>query len=199
MSERQRLPKLIEDNKLIHLKKEINGKIKKLLKENETDITDINHLMYAAATVITERITKPGKKVKNRSNKDSWKIRIQRQISNWRRELTESGLGSDNIKLNIKERKIFQKYKVTNAIEIAQLIEELKQIVQVNAQRMRRYEKRKTSTFKIKCSRKTQNNSTNVWEQKLQQLTTTHIWKKLSFTGSHYGKRKCNTMKKQIG
>jgi hypothetical protein len=47
------------------------------------------------------------KKVKNRRNKDSWKIRIQRQISNWRRELsilTESGSGSNNIKLNIKNR-----------------------------------------------------------------------------------------------
>jgi hypothetical protein len=53
MSERQRLPKLIENNKLIHLKKEINGIIEGLLKEDETDITDINPLIYAAATVIT--------------------------------------------------------------------------------------------------------------------------------------------------
>jgi hypothetical protein len=60
MSERQRLPKLIE-NKLIHLKKEINGIIEELLKEDETDITDMNHLIYGAATVITERIAKPGK------------------------------------------------------------------------------------------------------------------------------------------
>jgi hypothetical protein len=112
--------------------------IEELLKEDETDI---NHLIYASGTVITERITKPGKKVKKRRNKDSWKIRIQRQISNWRVELsilTESGLSSDNIKLNIKKRKIFQKYKVTNAIEIAQLIEELKQKMQAKAQRKRR-------------------------------------------------------------
>jgi hypothetical protein len=110
MYERQRLPKLIENNKLIHLKNEINGIIEELLKEDETDITDMNHLIYAAATVITERITKPGKKVKNRRNKDSWKIRIQRQISNWRRELsilTESGLSSENIKLNIKKEENF--------------------------------------------------------------------------------------------
>jgi hypothetical protein len=88
MSERQRLPKLIENNKLIHLKKEINGIIDELLKEDETDITDINHLIYAAATVITKRITKPGKKVRDRRNKVSWKIRVQRQISNWRTELS---------------------------------------------------------------------------------------------------------------
>jgi hypothetical protein len=146
ISERQRLRKLIENNKLIHLKKEINGIIEELLKEDETDITDINLLIYAAATVVTERITKSGKTVKKKKkNKDSWKMRIQRQISNWRRKLsifTESGSVPDSIKLNIKKRKIFQKYKVTNAIEIAQLIEELKQKVQAKAQRMGRYEKK---------------------------------------------------------
>jgi hypothetical protein len=31
------------------------------LKEDETDVTDINHLIHAAATVITESISKPGK------------------------------------------------------------------------------------------------------------------------------------------
>jgi hypothetical protein len=63
----------------------MNGIIEELLKENETDITDINHLIYAAATVITEKVTKPGKTVKSRRNKNSCKIRIQRQISNWRK------------------------------------------------------------------------------------------------------------------
>jgi hypothetical protein len=96
--------------------------------------------------------------VKSTRNTDSWKIRIQRQISNWRRELsilTESGSGSD-IKLNIKKGKIFQKYKVTNAIQIAQLIEESKQNVQANVQSIRIYEKGKTSISNIKCSRKTE-------------------------------------------
>jgi hypothetical protein len=81
--------------------------------------------------------------VKNRRNKDSWKIRIQRQISSWRRELSilnGSGLSSDIIKLNTKKRKNFQKYKVTNAIAMAQFIEELEQKVQAKAQRIRRYE-----------------------------------------------------------
>jgi hypothetical protein len=58
--------------------------------------------------------------------------------------------------------------KVTNAKETAQLIEEFKQKVQAKAQRMRRYEKGKARTSNIKCSRKTQNNSTNVWERKIQ-------------------------------
>jgi hypothetical protein len=57
--------------------------------------------------------------------------------------LAESGPGTDNSKLNLKKRKIFQKYKVTDTKEIAQLIENLKQKIQAKAQRIRRYEKRK--------------------------------------------------------
>jgi hypothetical protein len=125
MSERQRLPKLIENNKAMRLKKEMNGIIEELLKENETYVTDLNHLIYVAATVIAEKVIKPGNTVKSGRNKNSWKI-IQRQISNWREEvsiLAESGPGPDNFKVNIKKRKIFQKYKVTDPKAIAQLIE----------------------------------------------------------------------------
>ena len=73
---------------------------------------------------------------------------MQKQISTWRKELSitaETGTGSDNGKLNRKKRKIFQKYRVTNAREVAQLTETLKQKrVQAEAQRIRRYEKRET-------------------------------------------------------
>lgn len=54
------------------------------MREDKTDITDINHLIYAAAKVITERINKPDKTEKNKKNKYSWEISTQRQISNWR-------------------------------------------------------------------------------------------------------------------
>ena len=51
---------------------------------------------------------------------------------------------NNNVKLNRKKRKIFQKYRVTNAREVAQLTETLKQKVQEKAQKIRRYEKRET-------------------------------------------------------
>jgi hypothetical protein len=145
MSERERLPKLKEDSKLIKLKDEINGIIEELLEENESDITEINNLINAAATLVTAALNQHSKRGKNRRDENFWKIRIQRQISNWRKEISiiaELGTGSDNSKLNRKKRKIFQKYKVTNAREVAQLIETLKQKVQAKAQRTRRYEKR---------------------------------------------------------
>jgi hypothetical protein len=68
-------------------------------------------LIYAAATVITEQVTKLGKSRKSSRNKNFWKIRIQRQISNWRKELSilaESGPGTDNCKLNLKRGKFFR-------------------------------------------------------------------------------------------
>jgi len=43
--------------------------------------------------------------------------------------IAETGTGSDNGKLNMKKRKIFQKYRVTNAKEVTQLTETLEQKV----------------------------------------------------------------------
>jgi hypothetical protein len=68
-------------------------------------------LIYAAATVSMEKVTKLGKTVKIGRNKNSWKIRVQRQISNWRKELSilvESGSGPDNSKLNAKRGTFFR-------------------------------------------------------------------------------------------
>ena len=70
---------------------------------------------------------------------------MQKQISRWRKELSiiaETGTGSDNGKVNRKKRKIFKKYRVTNAREVAQLTETLKQKVQAKVQRIRRYGKK---------------------------------------------------------
>ena len=86
--------------------------MEELLEEDEMDITDINNLIYAAATIMTQTRNEPGKRIKNRKNVKFWKIRMQKQISSWRKELSviaETGTGSDNGKLNGKKRKIFLK------------------------------------------------------------------------------------------
>jgi len=96
---------------------------------------------------MTQTLNEPSKRSKNRRNVQFWKISMQKQISSWREELSiiaEAGTDSDNGKLNRKKRKIFQKYRVTNAREVAQLTETLKQKVQAKTQRIRRYEKRET-------------------------------------------------------
>ena len=91
------------------------------LHKGDNDNNNNNNLIYATATIITQTLNEPGKKIKNKSNVKFWKIRMQKQISNWRKELSiiaETGTGFDNGKLNRKKRKIFQKYRVKNAREL---------------------------------------------------------------------------------
>jgi hypothetical protein len=51
------------------------------------NITDINKLIYAAATIMTQKLNEPSKRRKNRRDVKFWKIRMQSQISSWRKEL----------------------------------------------------------------------------------------------------------------
>jgi len=63
MCEREKLPKLKTNSKLIKFQEEINGVIDELLEEEEEmDMTDINNLIYAAATIITQTLNEPSKK-----------------------------------------------------------------------------------------------------------------------------------------
>ena len=66
MSEREKLPKLKANSKLIKLQEEISGVIEELLEEDEMNITDTNQLIYTAATVITQTLNEPSKRSKNR-------------------------------------------------------------------------------------------------------------------------------------
>ena len=53
MSEREWLPKLQENSKLIKLKEEMCTIMEELLEEAELNITDMNNLIHAAATIMT--------------------------------------------------------------------------------------------------------------------------------------------------
>ena len=67
------------------------------------NITDINNLIYAAAKIMTQTLNEPNKRSKNRIGIKFWKIRMQKQISSCRKELSiiaENGTGSENVKLN---------------------------------------------------------------------------------------------------
>ena len=109
MSEREKLLKLKTNSKLIEFQEEINGVTEELLEEDEMEITDINNLIYAAATIVTQTLNEHSKRSKSRRDVKFWKIREQKQISNWRKELSivaETGTGSDNGQLDRKKRKI---------------------------------------------------------------------------------------------
>ena len=130
------------------------------------NITDINNLIYAAAIIMTQTLNEPSKRSKNKRGVKFWKIRMQKQISSLRKELSiiaETGAGSDNGKLNRKKRKIFEKYRVINTREVAQLTETLKQKVQAKAQRIRRYEKRETQYSQNKMFKEDTKNFAEPW------------------------------------
>ena len=102
-------------------------------------ITNINNLIYAAATIMTQTLNELNKRSKNRRDVKFWKKRMQKRISSWRKDLsiiTETGKGSVSVKLNRKKRNIFKKYRVTNSREVAQLTETLKQKVQAKAKEL---------------------------------------------------------------
>ena len=85
ISEREKLPRLKTNSKLIKRQEEINGVIEELLEEDEMNITDINNLIYAAGTIMTQTLNEPNKRSKNRRDVKFWKIRMQKQISSWRK------------------------------------------------------------------------------------------------------------------
>jgi len=75
------------------------------------DITDVNNLISAAATIMKQTLNEPSKRSKNRRNVKFWKIKMHKQINSWRKVLSiidETRAGSDNGKLNRKSRKIYK-------------------------------------------------------------------------------------------
>jgi hypothetical protein len=66
---RERLPTLKENRKLIKLKEDINGVTEETL-EDKSDITDINNLIYAAATIATQKMNQPSKRSNKRRNEN---------------------------------------------------------------------------------------------------------------------------------
>ena len=166
------------------------------------NITDINNLIYAAATIMTQILNEPNKRSKNRRDVKFWKIRMQKQISSWRKYLSirdETGTGCDNVKLNRKKRKIFKKYRVTNAREVAQLTATLKQIVQAKAQRIRRYERRETQYSQNKMFKEDTKKFYRNLGIKIIETREPPSMVEQRLTGSHYGEKKHSIMKEQNG
>jgi len=115
------------------------------------------------------------------------------QISNWRKELSiiaETGTGFNNGELNSKKRKILQKYRVTNAKEVAQLKEILQQKVQAKAQRQTRYEKMETCYIQNKMFKDDTKKFHRNLGTKNIEATEPPLWQKYNLIGSHCGEIK---------
>ena len=132
-----------------------NEAMEEILDEKDLNITDLNHLIYAAATVITEEINGTGecKLQTQRSKTLPWVRRIQGSINDIRKELSALvEIRRDNRKvMNVKRTRLLKKYNIQKTEEMDQLIEELKQKDSAKTQQLSRHRK-------INCLRQTARN-----------------------------------------
>ena len=84
------LQKLQNMSKIKVIMKRANEAMEEILDEKDLNITELNHIIYAAATVITEEIYGTGecKLQTQRSKTPPWVRRIQGSINDIRKELS---------------------------------------------------------------------------------------------------------------
>jgi len=88
MSEREKLPKLKTNCKLIKLQEEIDGVIEELLEEDEMNITPIKKPDIRCSHNHDTKAERAQQKKKNRRDVKFWKIRMLKLISSWSNELS---------------------------------------------------------------------------------------------------------------
>jgi hypothetical protein len=138
MDNRPRLLKLQNISKMKVIMKTANEAMGEILDEKDLN-TGLNHLIYAAATVITEEINGIGeyKLHTQRSKTPPWFKLIQGSINDIRKGLsTLVEIQRDKRKvMNIKRTRLLKKYNIEKKESLDQLIEELKQKVSAKTQR----------------------------------------------------------------
>jgi hypothetical protein len=134
-----------------------NKEVEEILDEKDINITELNDLIYAAATVITGEINGTAEcKIKaQRSKPPPWVRRIQGSINDIRNELSVIvEIKRDNRKAkNINRTRLFKKYNIEKEEDLNRLIEELKQKVAAKMQRLSRYRKRQNQHYQNKLFR----------------------------------------------
>ena len=146
IKERKKLSKLKNDKKLKRVVKILDKKIEETSTDN-MDSTTINQMQYTAALLITNKITppKPTTNRKPRGRPPAWQQRLQKQIDQLRGDIsiiTEYTNGNTNNNIRRKLKTILKKHKITADEQLIASKEDLKQILQVKTQRIRRYTKR---------------------------------------------------------
>ena len=97
--------------------KTANEEMEEILDKKDLNITELNHLIYAAATVITEEIIGTGeyKLRTQRSKTPPWAKRIQGSINDIRKELSALvEIIRDNRKvMNTNRTRLLKKYSIS--------------------------------------------------------------------------------------
>ena len=121
-----------------------NDRTGEMLCERNFDITELNHLIYAAAAVITEETNgiNEYKLQTLRQHTTPWVRLIQDSINDMRKELSKLvETWKDNRQITNKKTQLLKKYSVEKEEDLDQLIEELKQKISAKTQQLIRYKK----------------------------------------------------------
>ena len=123
-----------------------NEALKQLCNEMDPNLTKLNELIYATGKVLQKRCGVKHKRKQNsvrKPNKPKWQVKIDKEIENLRKEISLlEELQKDKEIRSGKARKVIRKYRIESNDKIPAIKEELKQKLQVKAQRVRRYVKR---------------------------------------------------------
>jgi TolA-binding protein len=118
IDKRPRLQKLYNMFKIKAVEKLANKIMEGILEEKDLNITELNHPIYATATVITEEINETaGCKIGTQKlQQPPWVRHIQGSIKDIRKELSVLvEIRRDNRRVqNIKRNRLFKKYNIEN-------------------------------------------------------------------------------------
>ena len=148
MYNRQAVPKLISDQKTKLILTLVNEAIHQLIAKLPLNLslTNINHLMYAASWVIIDslKIKIKEKTDSNKNQKPNWHRKIEKEINCLRHDLSIlTEIKNDKYSKIKKKQQLFKRHNINNLTNVPIIIENLKQKIQVEAQRLRRFNKRK--------------------------------------------------------
>ena len=168
IGDRAKLPNINKDRKAKELLKIANEALSKIKQAYQLGITEINELIYATATGVTEmkgvnvkRQRKPNRR------QPAWKERIEKEINSMRGDLSMlTELTRDSRISERKKRKIMRRYKIKEERDINTEKEKLKQKIQAKAQRLKRFDKRSRQFRQTNCLKLIQNYSIENWEIK---------------------------------
>ena len=131
--------------------------MEEILDGKDLNITELNHLIYAEAKVITGEINGTGeyKLETQRSKTPPWVRCIQDSINDIRKELSALvEIKRDNRKVqNVKRTRLLKKCNTEKKENLDQVIEELKQKFSAKTQQLFRYRKRQNQYYQNKLFR----------------------------------------------
>ena len=197
---RPRLQKLQNMFKLKVIMKTANDAMREILDEKDLNITELNHLIYAAATVITEEVNGMGeyRPQTRRSTTPPWVRRIQGSLNDIRTTALVE-IQRDNRKVtNIKRTRLLMKHNIETTESSDQLTEELKQKVSAKTQQLSRYKKRQTH-YQNKLFRTDGKKFYNRLRQPNPNVKMHQAKRKWRTSGEKYMGKKSHIMKKHAG